>query len=111
MSIHNAIWMRAWLASALIAVAIAVPATHADETGSTDDSSGFASITIEGASEDARYHVDDRALSIPIRAGRPFVIKSGHHVIEVYEGERLALREEISLKPGAAQTLRVPKAE
>jgi hypothetical protein len=42
---------------------------------------------------------------------RPFVVKPGDHVIEVREGERVALREEISLKPGEVRTLRVPEGD
>ena len=113
MSNRKVKWRGAWLASTLIAVAYAAPASYAGETSRTDDPSGFASIVIEGASKDATYQVDGHALAIPIQPekSRPFVVKSGRHVIEVHEGERVVLREEISLKPGETLTLRVPKAE
>ena len=105
-------WMGAWLASTLIAVACAAPASHADDAGGTDDPSGFASIVIEGVSKDATCLVDDHVLAIPIQQGSSasFVVKSGRHVIEVREGERVVLREEVSLKPGESRTLRVPEA-
>ena len=115
MSNHSAKskWMGAWLASTLIAIAYAAPASHADEASATGDPSGFASIVIEGASKDATFQVDGHTLNLPIQPdkARPFVIKSGHRVIEVREGERVALREEVTLKPGETRTLRVPKAE
>ena len=105
--------MGAWLASTLIAVAYAVPASHAGDTNGTDDPSGYASIVIEGVPEGAVCLVDDHVLSIPIQRGKSlsFVVKSGRHVIEVHEGERVVLREEVSLKPGESRSLRVPEAE
>ncbi len=106
-------WMGAWLASTLIAVAYAAPASDAGEPSAADDPSGFASIVIEGASKSATLQVDGHVLSIPIQPekARPFVIKSGRHVIEVREGERVVLREEVALKPDETRTLRVPEAE
>ena len=101
------------MASTLIAVASSAPASHAGESSATGDPIGFASIIIEGASKDATVQVDGHTLNLPIQPekARPFVIKSGHRVIEVHEGERVALREEITLKPGETRKLRVPKAE
>ena len=76
-----------------------------------DDSSrkGFASILIEGASQTARYHVDGHVVEFPYdqSATTPLVISAGRHVIEVHEGEVVALREEIVLEPGETRTLRV----
>ena len=101
------------MASTLIAVAFAAPASHAGDPSGTDDPSGFASIVIDGASKDATFQVDGNVLSIPIEPekARPFVIKSGRHVIEVREGECVVLREEVALKPDETRTLRVPEAE
>ncbi len=106
-------WIGAWLASTLIAVAYAAPASHAGESSAADDPSGYASIVIEGVSKGAICLVDGHVLLIPIQQGKPpsFVVKSGRHVIEVHEGERVVLREEVSLKPGESRTLRVPEAE
>ncbi len=51
MSNHSAKskWMGAWLASTLIAVAYAAPASDAGEPSATADPIGFASIVIEAA--------------------------------------------------------------
>jgi hypothetical protein len=44
-------------------------------------------------------------------ATSPLVISAGRHVIEVHEGEIVALREEIVLETGEARTLRVEGAQ
>ncbi len=64
-------WMGAWLASTLIAVAYAAPASHAGESSAADDPSGYASIVIEGASKSATLQVDGHVLSIPIQPEKP----------------------------------------
>jgi hypothetical protein len=73
----------------------------------------LASIQIEGASTTATWSVDGHDMGSPFSGGepRPLVVKPGDHVIEVREGERVVLREEISLKRGEAKTLRVPEGD
>jgi hypothetical protein len=98
------------LASTLIVFSSAGLASEKDDASS---SKGLASILIEGASETATYYIDGRAVKIPYTqpVTRPLVIKAGHHVIEVHEGEDVALRAEVVLTPGETKTLRVKRAE
>jgi hypothetical protein len=75
-----------------------------------DLSPKMASIQIEGGSTTATYLVDGFDMGSPFSGGvpRPVVVKPGAHVIEVREGGRVVLREEISLKPDEVKILRVP---
>jgi len=75
--------------------------------------SKLASIQIEGASTTATCLVDGYDMGSSFLGGepKPLVIKPGDHVIEVREGERVVLREKISLKSGEVRTLRVPEGD
>ena len=81
----------------------------------TDESRAgeLATIQIEGASKNATCTVDGYDMGSAYSGDEPraFVVKPGNHVIEVREGERVALRKEISLKPGEVKTLSVPKGD
>ena len=93
-------------ASILLLLATAGLACDKGDDGSPK---GLASILIEGASQTARYHVDGHAVEFPYDQSdtSPLVVSAGRHVIEVHEGEVVALRVEIVLEPGETRTLRV----
>jgi hypothetical protein len=73
----------------------------------------MASIQIEGASTTATCLVDGFDMGRPFSGDepKPLVVRRGDHVIEVREGDRVVLREEISLKSGEVKTLRVPEGD
>ena len=102
----NTALIGARLASILLLLASAGLACAEGDEGSRK---GLATVHIEGASQTASYRIDGRELSFPYdrSADAPLVIRAGRHVIEVYEGEAVALREEIVLEPGEVRTLRV----
>jgi hypothetical protein len=110
--------MGACLASALIALAYLAPLASASDTGDAakpKKSVGFASIAFEGVPKGVSYYLDTHTLNIPIQEGRnkagPVVVKSGPHVVEVREGERVLFHEEVTLEPNETRTFRLPKAE
>jgi hypothetical protein len=106
MANFNRTEIGARLASILLLLATAGLACDGGDDGSPK---GLASILIEGASQTARYHVDGHAVEFPHHesATSPLVVSAGRHIIEVHEGEVVALREEIVLEPGETKTLRV----
>ena len=110
--------MGAWLASALIALAYLAPlasAGDAADAGEAKKSKGFASIAFEGTPKGVSYHLDTHTLNIPIQEGKnkagPVVVKSGPHVVEVREGERVLFHEEVTLEPNETRVFRLPKSE
>jgi hypothetical protein len=81
--------------------------------GNKQSPQGPGFILIEGASQTARYRIDGCEVKFPYdqAATSPLVISTGRHVIEVHEGEIVALREEIVLETGETRTRRVEGAQ
>ena len=81
--------------------------------GNRQSPQGPGFILIEGASQTARYRIDGCEVKFPYdqAATSPLVISTDRHVVEVHEGEIVALREEIVLETGETRTRRVEGAQ